>query len=82
MYSKSRKTIDRRVILKSNIAEESNRIIAVFNIKEIYDYLYDAKLLKNNSIYDYSAVFSEDLVQELISYTEEFLDKVEQFIIC
>lgn len=30
-YPKSRKTIDRRVTLKSDIAEESNRIIAVFN---------------------------------------------------
>lgn len=48
--------------------------------KEAYDYLYDGRILRNKSSYDYSVVFSEELVEELIFQAEKFIDEVEQLL--
>ena len=48
--------------------------------KKFYDYIYEAKQYGIDASYNYSAIFSEDLAQELISHAEEFLDEVEQLL--
>ena len=48
--------------------------------KEIYDYLHDGIAIRNDSSYNYSAVFSEEIADELISHAEEFLDEVERLL--
>lgn len=48
--------------------------------KEIYNYFYDAKRYGNDALYDYSAIFSEELAEELILHAEEFLAEVERLL--
>lgn len=48
--------------------------------KEIYDYMHDAIAIRNDSSYDYSAIFSEEIAEELILQAEVFLDEVERLL--
>lgn len=45
--------------------------------RKSYGYLYDARDLRNKASYDFSAVFSRELAEELISEAEEFIEEVE-----
>lgn len=48
--------------------------------KENYDYLYDAMELRNDSSYNYSRVFTEDIAKELIEQAEKFIAEVETLL--
>lgn len=48
--------------------------------KENYDYLYDAMELRNDSSYNYSRVFTEDMAKELIEQAESFIAEVETLL--
>ena len=48
--------------------------------KENYDSLYDAMELRNDSSYNYSRVFTEDMANELIEEAEKFIAEVETLL--
>lgn len=48
--------------------------------KETYDYLYDARTIRNKSSYDYATVFSEELAEEIMVHAETFINEVESLL--
>ena len=48
--------------------------------RQCYGYLYDARDIRNKSSYDFSAVFSRELAEEIICNAEEFIQEIESIL--
>lgn len=48
--------------------------------KESYNYIYEARFIRNKSSYDFSMDFDEDLAKELILQAEKFIAEVETLL--
>lgn len=48
--------------------------------KESYNYIYEARSIRNKSSYDFSMDFDEDLAKELILQAEKFIAEVETLL--
>jgi len=48
--------------------------------RKCYGYIHDARDIRNQSSYDFSAVFSRELAEELISHAKEFIQEIESLL--
>lgn len=48
--------------------------------RKCYSYIHDARDIRNQSSYDFSAVFSRELAEELLVHAEEFVQEIESLL--